>query len=95
VISPSLIGFGRPHRNDPNSLPSQGVGDEQQAILDHTDRHKAILAFVLAVVSLVDSAEVFEHLACHLKTGVMFAPVTDGFNVVPLEIVVLHNTAYQ
>src|SRR5271166_4038751 len=54
VIPPTLIGFCQPCRDDANSLPPQGVSDEQQAVFHHADRHKARLGVVLAVISPFD-----------------------------------------
>src|SRR5208283_2891903 len=95
VIPPSLIGFSQPCRDDPNSLPPQGVRDKQQAIFHHADRHKAVLAFVLAAVRPFDSEDVLEHLARHLEADVVIAPVLGGFVVAPFKIVILHNILHS
>jgi hypothetical protein len=91
VVPPSLIGFCQPGRDDPNSLPSQGVRDEQQATFHHAERHETFLGVVLTIVIPFDGEDVLEHLPRDFKGDAVIPPITGGFDVVSFESFILHN----
>jgi hypothetical protein len=91
MVSPLFTGFGSTSRDDSNSIPSQGVRDEQQAIFHHADCYESLLCIVLTLISPFDGEEVLEHLSCRLKAYAMIAPVAGGFGVVPFEVVIMRD----
>jgi hypothetical protein len=94
MIPPSLEGLRQSRRNDTNPRSSEGVCDEQQAILHHADCHEPILAFVLTAVRPFDRKSVFEYIAGHLETAIVITPVMGRFGVELFKLVILHkNTA--
>jgi hypothetical protein len=82
--------LGATRHDDPNSMLSHRVGNEHQAIIDHTCDRKPRLSVILAPVLASDGERIVEDTTRSLEAYAMPAEVGCRLAVVPFEVVVPH-----
>jgi len=92
MIAPSFPWLGQSGRDDPHACAPQGVGDREQTVLDHAEQEIALLAVPLTPVLARHSKRVIECQPRDLESHAVTGEVLGGVGVIPLEVVIFHDT---
>jgi hypothetical protein len=91
MITPSFPWLGQSGRDDPHAWATQGIGDREQAPLDHAQEDIAILAVSFTSVLARYGKWVVEGQTCDFERYAVTGDVPGGLGIIPLEIIVLHD----
>jgi len=90
MISPSLERLRESRRDNSYGFAPHCVADKQETSLAHADDSKSVFAVVLAFVQPIEREWVFEDLTRSLERNAVTGKVRGGFDVIPLEILIIH-----
>src|SRR5208282_5462764 len=92
MVASSLSRFGNTSRDDARPLIAHGVGDGEQALLDHPEQDEAVLSITLPPILADHGEDVRECKARRREAHAMTGEVLGCLGVIPFEIVILHDT---
>jgi len=83
VVLASFIRFGSSCRDDADDVASHGVGDRQQAAIDHACRDQPAFSIVASVVQPFDGERIAEHQSRGCKADAVFGKVLNRLGSSP------------
>lgn len=86
MISAPFIWFGPSSRDDPVSLLSKHIDNDEHPGLGHSDEDKAIFAISLAVIEEFDRQRVAENVASLFKRDAMLPLICGRLAVIPFKL---------
>jgi hypothetical protein len=91
MILASLVWLCFTRGYNPHFIPSQRVGDDQQAALHHANKDQTLLPVILSFIDKVDGERIIEGIASLLEIHAVLGEIGSSLRIIPFEVIGIHN----